>query len=128
MRNTRQKQAIRKAFAEAGRPLSPEEALSGAHRHRKRIGIATIYRNIKALVEDGWLVPIDMPDKSTRYELSGKKHHHHFHCSRCDKVYDLEGCVASAKPRLPKGFTPLTHEFYLFGFCAGCTPGRQARS
>ena len=74
MRNTRQKQAIRKAFADAGRPLSPEEALSGAHGHHKRIGIATIYRNIKTLVEDGWLVPIDMPDKSTRYELSGKDH------------------------------------------------------
>ncbi len=57
MRNTRQKQAIREAFAEAGRPLSPEEALDGAQRHYKRIGIATVYRNIKALLEDGWLVP-----------------------------------------------------------------------
>jgi len=124
MRNTRQKQAIRKAFAEAGRPLSPEEVLSGAQRHHKRIGIATVYRNIKALVEDGWLVPIDMPDKSTRYELSGKKHHHHFHCSRCNKVYELEGCVVPAKPRLPKGFTPLAHELYLFGFCSTCSPDK----
>lgn len=123
-RNTKQKQAIREAFAEAGRPLSPEEALYGAQKHHKRLGIATVYRNIKALVEDGWLVSVDIPGKSTRYELSGKKHHHHFHCNRCDKVYDLDGCVASAKPRLPRGFTSVAHEFYLFGLCARCSaPG-----
>jgi Fur family ferric uptake transcriptional regulator len=122
MRNTRQKQAIRDAFAEAGRPLSPEEALSIAQKHYKRLGIATVYRNIKALLEDGWLVGIEVPGKSTRYELSGKKHHHHFHCNQCDKVYELEGCFAPAKPRLPKGFTPLAHEFYVFGVCAWCSP------
>ncbi len=129
MRNTRQRHAIREAFAEADRPLSPEEALSSAQSHHQRLGIATVYRNIKALVEDGWLVPVDMPGKSTRYELSGKTHHHHFHCNRCDKVYELEGCVASAKLHLPKGFTPLTHEFYIFGFCAACSPrGHRARA
>ncbi len=122
MRNTRQKQAIREAFADAGRPLSPEEALDGAQRHYKRLGKATVYRNIKALVEDGWLVPVDMPGKSPRYECSGKKHHHHFHCSQCDKVYDVDGCVVGEKPRLPKGFTSLTHEFYLFGLCSRCSP------
>ena len=125
LRNTRQKQAIRDVFAEADRPLSPEEALRAAHRHHKRLGIATVYRNIKALVEDGWLVPVGVPGKSVRYELSGKKHHHHFHCNRCDKVYELEGCVASAKPRVPKGFTLLAHEFYLFGFCSTCSPGKH---
>jgi Fur family transcriptional regulator, ferric uptake regulator len=129
MRNTRQKQAIREAFAEAGRPLSPEEALSGAQRRQQRLGIATVYRNIKALVEDGWLVAVNMPGKATRYELAGKKHHHHFHCSRCDKVYDLDGCVVSAKPRLPKGFTTVAHEFYLFGLCSGCAPsGHEVRA
>ena len=124
MRNTRQRQAIRAAFAEANRPLSPEEALSRAQRDYKKLGIATVYRNIKSMLDDGWLAPVYLPGKSTRYELSGKKHHHHFHCSRCDKVYELEGCVVSAKPRLPKGFVPVTHEFYLFGFCPECSPAR----
>jgi Fur family ferric uptake transcriptional regulator len=128
MRNTRQKQAIREAFTEAGRPLSPEEALHTAKRHHQGLGIATVYRNIRALVEDGWLIPVDMPGKSTRYELSGKKHHHHFHCSRCDKVYELDGCIAAAIPRLPKGFTSVGHELYLFGLCSGCSPKHQARA
>jgi len=127
-RNTRQKQAIRETFSEAARPLSPEEALVGAQTRHKRLGIATVYRNIKALVEDGWLVPVEMPGKSTRYELAGKRHHHHFHCNRCDKVYEVEGCLASTKPHLPKGFTSTSHEFYLFGLCSGCSVrGRHVR-
>jgi Fur family ferric uptake transcriptional regulator len=123
MRNTKQKQAIREAFASADRQLSPEEALREARRHYKRLGIATVYRNIRALVEDGWLVPIEIPGKSPRYELSGKKHHHHFHCGECDRVYELEGCVASIKMQLPKGFTALAHEVYLFGSCLACQKG-----
>lgn len=107
-------------MAEAGRPLSPEEALSAAQRHYKRLGIATVYRNIKTLVEDGWLIPVEVPGKTTRYECSGKKHHHHFHCNRCNKVYELEGCAASPRPRVPKGFTTQAHEFYVFGLCAEC--------
>lgn len=121
MRQTRQKQAIRAAFSQTDRPLSPEEVLRYAKRHYNKVGIATVYRNIKALVEDAWLVPLDVPGKSTRYELAGKRHHHHFHCNQCDKTYELEGCVASAKPSLPRGFTSLAHEFFVFGVCVGCS-------
>jgi hypothetical protein len=35
-------------------------------------------------------------------------------------VYDLEGCATPLKPRLPKGFTVLAHEYYLFGSCMAC--------
>jgi Fur family transcriptional regulator, ferric uptake regulator len=121
-RSTKQKQAIRAAFTTASRPLSPEETLVWAQKQHKTLGIATVYRNIKALVEDRWLVPVDIPGQPSRFELAGKKHHHHFYCSGCDKVYELEGCSAAAKPRLPQGFMPRTHEFYVFGLCAVCAP------
>ncbi|HLH07281.1 MAG TPA: transcriptional repressor [Terriglobales bacterium] len=128
LRNTRQKQAIREAFSEAARPLSPEEALAYAQAHYKRLGIATMYRNIKALVEDGWLLPVEVPGRSTRYEVAGKRHHHHFHCKGCDKVFEVEGCVASSKPRLPRGFRSTSHEFYLFGLCSGCSARNKQHS
>jgi Fur family transcriptional regulator, ferric uptake regulator len=127
-RNTKQKAAIRDAFLRAGRPLSPEEALKSAHTHHSTVGIATVYRNIQALVEDGWLHAVEVPGQATRYELSGKGHHHHFQCNSCGKVYDLEGCIAQSKPKLPRGFKTTGHEFFFYGNCATCNTGASART
>jgi len=124
IRNTRQKTAIREAFAEAGRPLSPEEVLRSAQQQHPGVGIATVYRNIQALIEEGWLQPVEVPGDATRYEVAGKKHHHHFQCNDCGKLYDLEGCVAQSRPKLPRGFRASGHEFYFYGTCAACIPAK----
>lgn len=121
-RNTRQKDAIRAAFVETDRPLSPDEVLSYAKRSVDDLSIATVYRNLKNLVEEEWLVAVQLPGEPPRYELSGKEHHHHFLCSDCKKVYELEGCVPSLKPKLPRGFRVASHDLLLHGVCAACVP------
>jgi len=121
-RNTRQKAAIREAFLEMNRPLSPDEALECARRHHRSLGIATVYRNIQNLVNERWLQPVEVPGDTTRYEVAGKKHHDHFHCNECGKVFDLDGCLAPAKLKLPKGFRATGHEIFLYGTCAECIP------
>ena len=85
------------------------------------MSIATVYRNIGSLVEEAWLVRVDIPGEPARYEVAGKQHHHHFCCNDCGKVYELEGgCQQLPKPRLPRGFHVSGHEFFLYGTCAGC--------
>jgi Fur family ferric uptake transcriptional regulator len=120
IRQTRQKEAIRNAFLKAGRPLSPEEALGTAQAEVEAVSIATVYRNINSLVAERWLVPVEIPGESTRYEVAGKEHHHHFHCDDCGKVYEVEGCAVPVKAKLPKGFRISGHEFFLYGTCAAC--------
>ena len=120
VRETRQKQAIRTAFAEADRPLSPAEALRFAEETAPGLSIATVYRNITAMVEEGLLVPVALPGDSTRYEVAGKQHHHHFQCRQCSKVYEFAGCDMGAKPKLPRGFRVTGHEFFFYGTCAEC--------
>lgn len=120
LRKTRQKDAIRAAFIEADRPLSPEETLSFAQKQVEGISIATVYRNIGTLVADKWLAPVEIPGDSTRYEVAGKEHHHHFHCNECGKVFEMEGCAMQVKPKLPRGFRVTGHEFFLYGVCAAC--------
>ncbi len=120
VRETRQKQAIRSAFLDAGRPLSPSEALGSAERAVPGLSIATVYRNITAMVEEGSLVPVAIPGDSTRYEVAGKQHHHHFKCRQCNRVYEFQGCGVGPKPKLPRGFRVTGHEFFLYGTCAAC--------
>jgi len=120
IRNTRQRDAIRQAFEDAGRPISPEHVLASARLSVQGLGIATVYRNIKTLVEEGWLVPVELPGSPTRYELAGKGHHHHFHCRRCGQVFELHGCVEGLLAMLPRGFEITGHDVVLYGFCQPC--------
>jgi Fur family ferric uptake transcriptional regulator len=120
LRNTRQKAAIREAFLRADRPLSPEEVLASAQGEVEGLSIATVYRNISALLESTWLTSIAMPGEALRYEVAGKAHHHHFRCNGCGKVFEMQGCDVTLRPRLPRGFRVTGHEFFLFGRCADC--------
>jgi Fur family ferric uptake transcriptional regulator len=119
-KKTRQRDAIRAAFEEAARPLSPEEVLAAAERRAGGLGVATVYRNIKNLVEEGWLAPVELPGRPARYELSGKGHHHHFYCNGCGLVFELNGCVASFRDMIPRGFRVTAHEVLLYGMCQDC--------
>jgi Fur family ferric uptake transcriptional regulator len=119
-RKTKQRAAIRLAFEDLGRPLSPAEVLQHAQNAVEGLGIATVYRNISQLVEEGWLVPVEMPGGQTLYERAGKNHHHHFHCERCDRVFELEGCVPTVRNLASPGFQVSRHEIVLYGLCAEC--------
>lgn len=126
-RNTRQKSAIKRAFEDAGRPLSAQQVLDAARGMVAGTGMATVYRNIRALLDEGWLVPVELPGGATFYELSGKAHHHHFHCERCLQVFDLDHCAAAALGRMaPKDFSVTRHEVVLYGACSACQ--RKSRS
>jgi len=121
-RNTRQKQAIAEALRLAGRPLNPIEILAFVTKTQPKTGIATIYRSIKQLKEEGKLETVGVPGHSDRFELKEtvSHHHHHFQCDNCGKVFDIEGCIKGINAILPAGFTPKNHEIIWIGSCAGC--------
>jgi len=120
-RTTRQKEAIRAAFVEADRPLSPEEVCALAVKSVKGLSIATVYRNIGQLVKEEWLESVDLPGENRRYEVAGKGHHHHFQCTSCNKVFELSGCGVTIRHKLPRGFTMSGHEFTMYGSCSQCS-------
>lgn len=119
-RDTAQRRAIREAFAAAARPLSHQEVLVEARKQVDGMGIATVYRTIKGLVEDGSLAPVDLPGQVARYELAGLTHHHHFACRTCERVFDLPGCTGHIHTHLPVGFTAEEHAVVVYGQCEAC--------
>ena len=91
-RATRQNTAIREALAAAGRPLSPAEVLDEARRHVAALGLATVYRNLKALLDAGEIQVVALPGEAPRYEPARREHHHHFRCDVCQRVFDVHQC------------------------------------
>jgi len=119
-RETRQRDAIRRAFTDAGHPLSPREVHERATGDVEKLGIATVYRTVSSLLEQGWLVAVELPGEPARYERAGKAHHHHFHCRECDRVFEVEGCPGNLTAVTPEGFQLERHEFVLYGLCLDC--------
>ncbi len=121
-RDTPQRRAIREVLTRAGRPMSPAEVLDAAKALATGLGIATVYRNLKLLTESGWLCSVDLPGETTRYEVSGKPHHHHFLCRECDRAFEVvEHCPGNQRFSAPSGFRVEAHEIVLYGVCATCT-------
>ncbi len=119
-RRTQQRDAIREVFEKAGRPLGPEEVLDVAQGEVPGMGIATVYRTIKSLLESGFLTQVSVPGQPACYELAGMHHHHHFHCEECGRVYDFEGCPGDVDRFTPAGFRLKRHELLLYGICEDC--------
>ncbi len=119
-KNTRQRTAIREALARAARPLLPQEVLQAAQAQVPGLGIATVYRNLKALVDEGELRSVNLPGDNPRFELAGLHHHHHFQCQQCNKVYDVPGCPGDLAALAPPGFTVADHDRVLYGRCSDC--------
>jgi Fur family ferric uptake transcriptional regulator len=121
-RDTSQRRAIRQVFRETDRPLSTQEVLECARKYRSNIGIATVYRTLKILIDCRWLTTIRLPGEPPRYEMADKPHHHHFHCNRCGRVYEVPGSDKALAQMIPTGFILETHDLSLRGLCAACAP------
>jgi Fur family ferric uptake transcriptional regulator len=122
-RDTRQRTAIKNAVESSGRPLSAQEVLAAAQSDVPGIGIATIYRNLKALTEAGSLTVVSIPGSNPRYESSTiglQHHHHHFMCTACERVFDVHSCPGSILNAAPQGFKVDRHELTLYGQCKEC--------
>jgi Fur family ferric uptake transcriptional regulator len=127
-RSTRQRSAIREAIADAGRPLLPQEVLEAAQNQVPGLGIATVYRNLKALALDGELRSVELPGDNPRYELVGLAHHHHFQCNACERVFDVHACPGDLSKLAPRGFTVEDHDLTLYGKCGECQPASKKTS
>jgi Fur family transcriptional regulator, ferric uptake regulator len=126
-RNTQQRREIREVFERNDRPLAADEVLHLAQQKMAGLGIATVYRTIKALGDEGWLVPVEVPGAPPRYEVRGKAHHHHFHCLKCGKLFELDGCLEHLGKLIPPSFTVVDHVVLIYGYCAGCDHGRKVQ-
>ena len=116
LRETKQRNAIKRVFTDENRPLSPKEVIMLASREVPNIGIATIYRNIKALVEEKELTTVEIPGQSPRYCLKENRKQALFVCAESDQVFFLPDEAVEIKVRdMPQGYCVHHSEVILYG-------------
>ena len=122
LRKTAQRDAILYAIQHAEGPMTVNQILKEVQKKIPKLGIATVYRTIKHLLKQKSIKVVSLPNDVVRYETNDLGHHHHFSCVKCEKVFDMPGCM------LPKingteiynGYLILNHEITLFGECPSC--------
>ncbi|HUK91109.1 MAG TPA: transcriptional repressor [Blastocatellia bacterium] len=126
-RNTQQRREIREVFEQNDRPLAADEVLQLAQARVAGLGMATVYRTIKGLIDEGWLIAVEVPGQPPRYEVRGKAHHHHFHCLKCQRLFELEGCLEHLEKLIPSTFRVVDHVVLIYGYCAECDRAHKAQ-
>ncbi len=94
MRNSKQKDIILLALDEHRVHPTAEELYKYIHKEHAEIGVATVYRNLSKLAEQGIVKKIIGLDGSSHFD-SVVEPHYHFVCSCCGKIYDIPGGIAT---------------------------------
>ncbi len=83
----------------------------------------TVYRNLKDLVDENYIIKISMLDGADRYDYIHKKHNHVI-CKYCGKVKDFEYNFDSKKAKLSvleqTGMESFLDGIIVYGVCEKC--------
>lgn len=121
-RQTRQRSAILQVLQFANGPLSVPEIHARALKQGGKIGIATVYRTLRLLLESAQIQMVTLPTGETCYQNEPHAHRDHFQCRVCNQVFDLDACPLRLKSgtELSGGFIVEDHQMLLYGLCPTC--------
>ncbi|MEO8273288.1 MAG: Fur family transcriptional regulator [Chloroflexota bacterium] len=122
-RLTSPRRALAALIASRTGHFTAEELLAEAHRGRKGLGRATIFRSLDVLAELGAVERLDLPSGGHAFVACEPAHHHHVVCSSCGRSTEvadlgLEGMAESIEHQT--GYRIDTHRLELFGVCPRC--------
>ena len=123
-RDTRQRRALRERLADSDTFLSARQLHDDLRTGGDKVGLATVYRSLQAMLESGEVDAVRTDDGETLYRKCGPRHHHHLVCRNCGLTIELDGPSVerwATRAADENGFTDVKHVVELFGLCADCS-------
>ena len=119
---TEQRAAVYEYLSGVGHHPTAEEVFLAVKSKVPRISLATVYKNLEALVQCGAVSKLTYGDASARYDIR-TDHHYHTRCLSCGKIWDLdakEGAELMKKIKPQAGFEVQDYRLELLGRCREC--------
>jgi Fur family ferric uptake transcriptional regulator len=120
-RASRQRTAVSAYLRDQSTFTSAQEIHAGLRAGGEPVGLATVYRALQAMVDDGELDALRTDEGETVYRRCGADHHHHLVCRECGRTVEVEGPAVerwAATVAAQHGFSDVSHTVEIFGRCA----------
>ena len=122
-RITPQRELIIQAVAHSPRHITAEEVAEELRQHTQAINIATVYRTLDLLWQEGFACRNDLSEGKIVYSTFEHGPHIHLVCRKCNQVIDADIQLIQSLDkdlRSSYGFQPDLDHFSLFGICPDC--------
>jgi Fur family transcriptional regulator, ferric uptake regulator len=122
-RITPQRELIVHIIAHCSRHMSAEEVMDKAREQTSSLNIATVYRTLDLLVENGLATRLDLGDGKTAYATGEHGPHIHLVCRQCGSVTEItEEDISSSLDRIEElyDFDCHPYHFSIHGICREC--------
>ena len=122
-RVTPQREIIAEVIAHSSRHMTAEEVFTEVQTRTRAVNIATVYRTLDLLVEEGLASRANLGGGRVVYATAEHGPHIHLVCRHCGAVVDAD--VDSFESlfqhiQVQHGFVCGPQHFALYGLCAGC--------
>lgn len=122
-RLTGSRRAVVDVLAESQQSLSAADIYEQGRRHRKNLGLVTVYRTLEKLEELDLVQRVNRPDGCHAYLPALQGHEHLLLCESCGRVEFFKGDdLSEFSKRLEgeSGFSIHEHWLQFFGLCSQC--------
>jgi Fe2+ or Zn2+ uptake regulation protein len=124
-RMTRQRKVILEELRKVTSHPTADLLHQMVRRRLPKISIATVYRNLEILSEEGLVLKMDVAGTQRRFD-GNPQNHYHIRCSVCGKVDDVHMDLAASleeNARKCCGYRILSHIVEFTGICPECANG-----
>lgn len=120
-RSTRQKQIILGVISGEGVHMTADEVYAAVRKEDPEIGLATVYRNLNLMCEEGRIQKVC--DSGTSFYDGNPNPHDHFVCRICGALMDAPtpyDRTLDAKVEEAGGVKVDRHSIIYYGICSEC--------
>src|SRR5579875_2439553 len=124
LRSTPQRYAVMAFLMDRPGHPTAAEIFQAVNRVDPRSSRATIYNNLRDLVQAGLVREVAMEGRAARFDATGTRHHH-FICDRCGKIEDMDWYAVPRPAAASLGKRVLREcELICRGLCTQCASRR----
>ncbi len=122
MKYSRQRELILKTLRENGIHPTAEQLYEFIRQEEPTISLATVYRNLNLLAENGVIKRIDGLEGTTHFDHQTHDHYH-FICTKCHRVFDVPYEIApdlAESASKETGLNITSYDIAFRGICKDC--------
>ena len=127
-RPSRQRSAVLALLDELDGFRSAQDLHALLRSRGETVGLATVYRALQAMVDEGQLDLLRGTDGEAAYRRCSPVHHHHLVCRSCGLTVEVADPPVerwASRIAADHGFSDVQHQVEVFGTCRACAADQR---